>query len=103
VPGIAAADIKCSIDFDLDPEEAGAIVDPALKLMMEAVQSYGGYVRAIKTLPYEVAGDPERLACFRREARAGVTESFQYRLGHERKMVRAKIDGTGETQLWQTS
>jgi class 3 adenylate cyclase len=28
----------------LDPEEARAIVDPALKLMMEAVQRYGGYV-----------------------------------------------------------
>jgi class 3 adenylate cyclase len=29
---------------DLDPEEASAIIDPALKLMMEAVQHYGGYV-----------------------------------------------------------
>jgi class 3 adenylate cyclase len=40
------ADIKGSMDLieDLDPEEARAIVDPALKLMMEAVQSYGGYV-----------------------------------------------------------
>jgi hypothetical protein len=27
---------------DLDPEDARAIVDPALKLMMEAVQRYGG-------------------------------------------------------------
>jgi class 3 adenylate cyclase len=33
------ADIKGSMDLmeDLDPEEARAIVDPALKLMMEAV------------------------------------------------------------------
>src|SRR5215471_17759807 len=40
------ADIKGSMDpiEDLDPEEARAIVDPALKLMMEAVQRYGGYV-----------------------------------------------------------
>src|SRR5215472_9540782 len=39
------ADIKGSMDLmeDLDPE-ARAIVDPALKLMMEAVQRYGGYV-----------------------------------------------------------
>src|SRR5262249_51291614 len=39
-------DIKGSMDLieDLDPEEASAIVDPALKLMMEAVQHYGGYV-----------------------------------------------------------
>ena len=29
---------------DLDPEEARAIVDPVLQLMMEAVHRYGGYV-----------------------------------------------------------
>jgi len=29
---------------DLDPEEARVIVDPALKLMMDAVHRYGGYV-----------------------------------------------------------
>ena len=29
---------------DLDPEEARAIVDPVLRLMMEAVHRYGGYV-----------------------------------------------------------
>jgi hypothetical protein len=40
------ADIKGSMELieDRDPEEARAIVDPALKLMMEAVQRYGGYV-----------------------------------------------------------
>jgi class 3 adenylate cyclase/tetratricopeptide (TPR) repeat protein len=40
------ADIKGSMDLmeDLDPEDARAIVDPALKLMMEAVHHYGGYV-----------------------------------------------------------
>jgi predicted ATPase/class 3 adenylate cyclase len=40
------ADIKGSMELieDLDPEEARAIVDPALKLMMEAVQHFGGYV-----------------------------------------------------------
>jgi len=40
------ADIKGSMELieDLDPEEARAIVDPALKLMMAAVQRYGGYV-----------------------------------------------------------
>src|SRR6516165_2821430 len=39
------ADIKGSMELieDLDPEEARAIVDPALKLIMEAVQRYGGY------------------------------------------------------------
>jgi len=43
---ILFADIKGSMELmeDLDPEEARAIVDPALNLMMEAVQRYGGYV-----------------------------------------------------------
>ena len=40
------ADIKGSTELmrDLDPEEARAIVDPVLQLMMEAVHRYGGYV-----------------------------------------------------------
>ena len=29
---------------DLDPEEARSIIDPALKLMIEAVRRYDGYV-----------------------------------------------------------
>ena len=40
------ADIKGSTELeqDLDPEEARAIVDPALKLMIDAVRHYDGYV-----------------------------------------------------------
>ncbi len=40
------ADIKGSMELieDLDPEQARTLVDPALKLMMEAVHRYGGYV-----------------------------------------------------------
>jgi class 3 adenylate cyclase len=40
------ADIKGSMELmeDLHPEEARAIVDPALKLMIEAVRHYGGYI-----------------------------------------------------------
>jgi class 3 adenylate cyclase len=40
------ADIKGSMELmeDLDPEEARAIVDPALKLMIDAVHRYGGYI-----------------------------------------------------------
>src|SRR5262249_35579901 len=40
------ADIKGSTELmeELDPEEARAIIDPALKLMIEAVQRYDGYV-----------------------------------------------------------
>jgi len=40
------ADIKGSTELmrDLDPEEARSIIDPALKLMMDAVHRYDGYV-----------------------------------------------------------
>ncbi len=40
------ADIKGSTEMmeGLDPEEARAIVDPALKLMIDAVHRYDGYV-----------------------------------------------------------
>ncbi|MGA7872492.1 MAG: zinc ribbon domain-containing protein [Candidatus Binatus sp.] len=40
------ANIKGSTELeqDLDPEEARAIVDPALKLMIDAVHRYDGYV-----------------------------------------------------------
>jgi class 3 adenylate cyclase len=40
------ADIKGSTELmrDLDPEEARAIIDPALKLMIHAAHSYDGYV-----------------------------------------------------------
>jgi class 3 adenylate cyclase/predicted ATPase len=40
------ADIKGSVSLieDLDPEEAQRIIDPALKLMMDAVHRYEGYV-----------------------------------------------------------
>jgi class 3 adenylate cyclase len=40
------ADVKGSMELieDLDPEEARSIVDPALKLMIDAIDRYGGYV-----------------------------------------------------------
>jgi class 3 adenylate cyclase/predicted ATPase len=40
------ADLKGSTELmhDLDPEVAGAIIDPALKIMVEAVRYYEGYV-----------------------------------------------------------
>jgi class 3 adenylate cyclase len=40
------ADIKGSTELmeELDPEEAGGIVDPALRLMIDAVRHYDGYV-----------------------------------------------------------
>ena len=40
------ADIKGSMELmqDLDPEEARKVVDPALRLMMDAVHHFAGYV-----------------------------------------------------------
>jgi class 3 adenylate cyclase/predicted ATPase len=40
------ADIKGSTELerDLDPEEARAIIDPALRIMIDAVGRYGGYI-----------------------------------------------------------
>src|SRR5712691_8076450 len=40
------ADIKSSTELmrDLDPEEARAIVDPAIRLMIDAAHRYDGYV-----------------------------------------------------------
>src|SRR5947209_7142519 len=40
------ADIKGSMELieDLDPEEAREIIDPALRLMIDAVHHYGGHV-----------------------------------------------------------
>jgi class 3 adenylate cyclase/predicted ATPase len=40
------ADIKGSTELiaELDPEDARALIDPALKLMVDAVHRYGGYV-----------------------------------------------------------
>jgi len=40
------ADIKGSMELmeDLDPEEARAIIDPALRLMIDAVHRYDGYI-----------------------------------------------------------
>src|SRR5271169_2918683 len=40
------ADIKGSMDLmeDLDPEQARALIDPALRIMMDAVHRYDGYI-----------------------------------------------------------
>jgi len=40
------ADIKGSTEMmeDLDPEQARVVIDPALKLVMDAVHRYDGYV-----------------------------------------------------------
>jgi class 3 adenylate cyclase len=68
------ADIKGSMDLieDLDPEEARAIFDPALKLMMEAFHHYGGYVTCNLRTIHQLLN---RLAKVRRIA--GKVETFE--------------------------
>ena len=40
------ADIRCSTELmeDLDPEQAHAVVDPVLRIMIDAVHRYEGYI-----------------------------------------------------------
>jgi class 3 adenylate cyclase len=60
------ADIKGSTELmrDLDPEDARAIVDPVLQLMMSAVHRYGGYVAQSTGTGFS--------GCPRRRARRGI-------------------------------
>ena len=54
------ADIKGSTEFeqDLDPEEARAIIDPALKMMIEAARRYDGYVQSAGDGIFALFGAP---------------------------------------------
>ena len=79
------ADIKGSMELmeDLDPEEARAIVDPALKLMIDAVHRYDGYVVqstgdgifALFGAPIAHEDHPQR-ALYRRAPDAGGPEAI---------------------------
>jgi class 3 adenylate cyclase len=70
------ADIKGSTELeqDLDPEEARAIIDPALKLMIDAAHRYDGYVVqstgdgifALFGAPLAHEDHPQRALCMRR-------------------------------------
>jgi predicted ATPase/class 3 adenylate cyclase len=54
------ADIKGSTELeqDLDPEEARAIIDPALKIMIDAARRYDGYVQNTGDGIFAVFGAP---------------------------------------------
>ena len=87
------ADIKGSMDLmeDLDPEEARAIVDPALKLMIDAAHRYGGYIVqstgdgifALFGAPIAYEDHPQR-AVFARSPHAGRRQALR------REAARAK-------------
>src|SRR6266851_3408835 len=89
------ADIKGSTELmrDLDPEEARAIVDPALKLMIDAAHRYDGYVvqstgdgisEPINV--YEVVGAGPLRGHFELAARRGLTKF----VGREREVAEMK-------------
>jgi class 3 adenylate cyclase len=90
------ADIKGSMELieDLDPEEARAIIDPALQLMMEAVQRYDGYVAqstgdgifALFGAPVAHEDHPQRAlyARLRLRTRCGATRRSCWRQGTRR-------------------
>src|SRR5215472_16398976 len=54
------ADIKGSTELaqDLDPEEARAIIDPALKIMIDAARHYDGYVQSAGDGIFALFGAP---------------------------------------------
>src|SRR5215467_6059325 len=54
------ADIKGSTDLqqDLDPEQARAIIDPALKIMIDAARHYDGYVQSTGDGIFALFGAP---------------------------------------------
>ena len=73
------ADIKGSMDLmeELDPEEARAIVDPALRLMIDSVNHYNGYIVqstgdgifALFGAPIALRGSrPSRIVCGAQDA-----------------------------------
>ena len=77
------ADIKGSTEMeqDLDPEEARPIVDPALKLMIGAVNHYGGYL-------VQNTGD-------------GIFALFGAPISYEDHPARRTPDAGGPAPLWQ--
>ena len=90
------ADIKGSMELleELDPEDARAIVDPALQLMMEAVHRYDGYVAqstgdgifALFGAPVADEDHPQRAlyAGLRLRTRCGATRRSCWRQGARR-------------------
>jgi class 3 adenylate cyclase len=78
------ADIKGSMELieNLDPEQARNIIDPALKVMMEAIQRYGGHV-------VQSTGDGI-FAVLR--TRTTPNERYMRRLGCKLSLIGTRID-----------
>ena len=100
------ADIKGSTELmeDLDPEEARAVIDPALKIMVEAVRRYNGYVVqstgdgifALFGAPVADEDHPQRALYAALQIQQELRQSGQ-RAAHGRPALEARIGvNTGE-------
>jgi class 3 adenylate cyclase len=117
------ADIKGSMELmeDLDPEEARAIVDPALKLMIDAVHRYDGYiVQSTGDGIFALFGAPaahedypqralyaglrmqEELWCYSAKLREGGNCAVEARVGVNTGEVVVRSIRTGETHTEYT-
>src|SRR6516165_2107895 len=113
------ADIRGSTELeqDLDPEEARAIVDPALKLMIEAVRHYDGYIVqstgdgifALFGAPIAHEDHPQRalyaalrmqdgIGRYSDQLRSGGRAPLQIRVGVNTGEVVMRLIDTGETK-----
>jgi class 3 adenylate cyclase len=104
------ADIKGSTELmrDLDPEDARAIVDPALKLMIDAVHQYDGYVVqstgdgifALFGAPVAHEDHPQRAVHAAIAARDGLRRHGENLRGQGRAGVEVRIGiNTGEVVM----
>src|SRR6202171_4153664 len=104
------ADIKGSTELmrDLDPEDARAIIDPALKLMIDAVHQYDGYVVqstgdgifALFGAPVAHEDHPQRAVHAAIAARDGLRRSRENLRGPGRVGVEVRIGiNTGEVVM----
>src|SRR5262249_20611578 len=117
------ADIKGSMDLmeNLDPEEARTIVDPALKLMIDAVHRYGGYVAqstgdgifALFGAPIAHEDHPQRalyaglrlqdeMRCYSAKLRAAGKLPIEARVGVNTGEVVVRSIATGEDRIEYT-
>ena len=117
------ADIKGSMELmeDLDPEEARGVVDPALKLMIDAVRRYDGYIVqstgdgifALFGAPMAHEDHPQRalyaalrvqeeMRRFAERLRAGKGMNLQVRVGVNVGDVVVRSIQTGERQVEYT-
>jgi class 3 adenylate cyclase len=101
------ADIRGSTELmeDLDPEDARRMIDPALKLMMDAINRYGGYVVqssgdgifALFGAPIAHEDHPQRalLTAFRMQQEAKRLTNWLRAEGHAPLQIRIGLN-TGE-------